>query len=356
MADEIESNTTTTAAANENPADNKLNVNIFFAIFLPCLSMAIVVGNVMIIVAFWKVPSLLDKASEYLILNLSIIDLLTGLLVLPVQSIVFIVPGYWPLGEIGCRLQAISLQTNMYAALFTLIAISTDRLLLVLKEYPVYLKMQSLPRIRIYIILIWLLAFSAAMVEQILWNPAKLLEQAAADIDFTKTCLTPPRRLRAYTLSVFLMVYFAPVIVVCILSTSFLVLLGKRLKKTSASPASGTASTALAPEPNSNEPIVPAPSVQPKSKPPSSRNRYIKPAVSLMAVVVSMAICMLPYCFYVMIINLICPTCNSPRKLFSLLLLQFCNACLDPLLYGMTHKKIRLFYHSFFARNIIRPL
>ena len=327
------------------------DVNVFFAIFIPILSSLTVIGNVMIIVAFWKLPNLREKPSELLILNLSIVDLLTGLVVLPVQSLVYIIPGYWPLGEIGCRLQAISLQTNIYASLFTLIGISTDRCLLVLKEYPVYLKMQSLNRIKITIAACWLAAFSAAMIEQILWNPAKSLDVTAALIDFRKTCLTPPRRLQGYTMTVFLVVYFGPVITVCGLSISFLYLLKRRLKKTKPSGAasSATQSTAL----DNNTPSQAQPTEQINRQP--SRSRYIKPAISLMAVVTSMAICMLPYCFYVIIIELFCQECNQPRVLFILLLLQFCNACLDPVLYGMTQKKIRQFYGICVKSNTIGP-
>ena len=333
-------------------------VNIFFAIFLPLLSLVTVIGNVMIIVAFWKLPSLHEKPSELLILNLSCVDLLTGLLVLPVQSLVYIVPGYWPLGEVGCRLQAISLQTNIYASLFTLIAISADRCLLVFKEYPVYRRMQSLVRIRITVIICWLAAFLAAMIEQVLWNPAKSLDETAALIDFNKTCLTPPRRLQPYTMTVFLAVYFGPVATVCALSTIFLYLLRRRLKKTERPEASALTRT------RTNGLDVDGHSSHSQARPSmaaaqvshqTSRNRYIKPAVSLFAVVISMAICMLPYCFYVITIELFCPKCNNPRVLFILLLLQFCNACLDPVLFGMTQKKIRHFYGSCIARNIILP-
>lgn len=344
---------TVSTTPDDDDAFQYPDVNIFFAIFIPLLSILTVVSNIMIIIAFWKLPNLREKPSELLILNLSCVDLLTGLLVLPVQSLVYIIPGYWPLGEIGCRLQAISLQTNIYASLFTLIAISTDRCLLVLKEYPVYLKMQSLRRIQVTIAVCWLAAFTAAMIEQILWNPAKSIDKTAASIDFDKTCLTPPRRLKGYTMSVFLIVYFGPVITVCGLSTAFLYLLQRRLKKTKPSAPSGTASTALEPEANAPSQAQTGESSQPNQLP--SRRRYIKPAISLIAVVCSMAICMLPYCFYVIIIELFCQTCNNPSILFILLLLQFCNACLDPLLYGMTQKKIRHFYGLRSKGNSVRP-
>ena len=81
-----------------------------------------------------------------------------------------------------------------------------------------------------------------------------------------------------------------------------------------------------------------------------TRNRYIKPAVTLTGLVLSMAICMLPYCFYVIIIELGCELCNNTDVLYALLLLQFSNSALDPIIYVFTREKVRQFYGTCFCK------
>ena len=81
-----------------------------------------------------------------------------------------------------------------------------------------------------------------------------------------------------------------------------------------------------------------------------TRNLYVKPAITLIGLVVSMAVCMLPYALYVVIIESGCQWCNSTDVLYALLLLQFCNACLDPFIYVFTRRKMRQFYTTCFCR------
>lgn len=340
-------------------SDTPFEINILYAIFIPLLSFFTIVGNLLILLAFWKVPSLRDKPSELLILNLSCIDLITGSVVLPFWAPVYITPGYWPFGEIGCLLAVIPVNITIHASLYTLLAISVDRLLLVGCEYPQYMKLQSRHRVRITIIGCWIFAMLIWILEAGLWNYAKKLDYTAANIDFSKSCLSPPRRVKTYSLTVFLSLFFTPVMTVVGLSSAFLYFLRRRLKKTKTSGMSQPASSvqprvpsiADRQAPNSQEPTSSSTQGQASS---TNKNRYIKPAVSLLILVFAMAICMLPYCFYVMIIELFCETCNSLIVIYAVFLLQFCNACLDPFLYGLTQRKIRRFYCTCLGNNRVQ--
>ena len=323
-----------------------IEINIAYAIFIPLLSLFAIVGNLLIIVAFWRLPSLREKPSELLILNLSCIDLITGSVVLPLWAPNYITPGHWPFGEIGCMLAVIPVNITIHASLYTLIAISVDRFLLVLKEYPKYLKLQSRFRVRMTIAGCWVFAMLIWVIETAMWNYAKTLDQTASNIDFTKSCLSPPRRVQEYSLSIFLTLYFTPVITVCGLSIFFLYFLHRRLKKTK---SPGTSQVSQVPSAQQANQVQTTGSTQGSA---STKNRYIKPAVSMLILVFAMAICMLPYCFYVMIIELFCETCNTLVVIYAVFLLQFCNACLDPFLYGMTQRKIRRFYCSCFKTRI----
>ncbi len=319
------------------------NPNITFAIVIPILCFSAIAGNLLIIICFWKLPSLREKPSDFLILNLSIVDLITGLVTIPLFSPLYIIRGYWPLGENGCRLLAIFLNLTVHASLTTLVAISIDRLLLVLKDYPSYLKIQSQRKIAATIAICWLFALFTVVPQQGMWDVAKVLDESAANINFDTHCLSPARRLKSYSLTFFLALYFAPVIMVCACSIWFLYLLHKRLTKVKSSRETASHSTHT----SGTRQVVPA-GTSSNTSSSSAKNRYIKPAASLLALVLAMAICMLPYCFYVLIIELICQECVDLDILYGLLLLQFCNACLDPFFYGLTQRKIRQFYCSCF--------
>ena len=200
-------------------------------VFIPILCLVIVTGNAATLLAFWKVPSLLDTPSELLILSLSCADLTTGLVVIPLFSPMYITPGSWPFGEHVCRILVFFMDVTMHASLFTLCNISLDRLLLVLKDYPHYIRIQSYTRIRVTIIICWTFSTLSGVVELSMWNAAKQLDESASLIDYDNYCLSPPRRMKSFALPFFLILYLLPVICVCGLSSFFFCFLRKRLKQ-----------------------------------------------------------------------------------------------------------------------------
>ena len=89
------------------------------------------------------------------------------------------------------------------------------------------------------------------------------------------------------------------------LSIAFLYFLHQRLKRNRQVEYLMTSTTSQAYQANEQDP--PANSFQRQP----NQSRYIKPALSLIAVVSAMAICILPYCFYVIVIELFCQRCNE---------------------------------------------
>ncbi len=363
--------------------DDSLDVDYFYAIFLPLLCFITSLGNLVTIIAFVREPSLRRRPSELLILSLSCADLGTGLIALPLYSPAFILPGHWPLGEIGCQIQVFFFDLTVHASLLTLLSISADRFCLVYLEYPKYLKVTSRRVIRALILASWIVAFLTGVLEMSLWNVAKTLDLTASLIDHSKHCLSPPRRMRAYSLTLFIVLYFTPILLMSTLSTAFLYFLYRRLVKTKRSPVQVSQPSSYSKDTDSCEMIstssLNVPNLNPKGTTSTDkqrngtsdavvinsghhgnstfknfakieeRSRYIRPAVTLFALLLAMAVCMLPYCVYVMVNDIICQTCVYDVDVFViLLLLQFCNAFFDPFLYAMTQRKIRQYYKSCF--------
>ena len=221
----------------------EVDINIGFAIFFPVLILTTTSMNIGTIVALWKLPTLRDKPSELLILNLACSDLLTGLVVLPLSSHLYITPAGWPLGEISCAILAFFIDISVHGTLFALMTISLDRFLLVYLEYPKYIKHVTRRRVYKIVAVGWVFAHFTAILEVGFWEKAKDIDETAASIDYTKYCLSPPRRVHTFSLCFFLILYLLPVMLVCGLSVAFLYQLRNRLRKYKSSCTTGTTSS-----------------------------------------------------------------------------------------------------------------
>ena len=318
------------------------DINLTFAVFLSSIIILIVLSNLATIIAFWKERTLREKPSDLMLLSLSVADLCDGFYI-TLLSPIFIM-GYWPLGELGCKLLVIGGDVFIFESLLMLTCISLDRLLLVSLHYSTYLKIQTKVTVQLTILGCWIIGMIPAVIEMIMWNVAKRLEPSAAFINFDFYCLSPPRRIETFALAFFLGFVILPVILVICLSNSFLFFLRQRLQKRAQIGNGGVSYVAEQSLQQSN-------SASQNSTPGNSeggsgrfKNRYLKPALTLGALVLAMIVCMVPYCSYVIIIEVFCPSCNDPTVLYILILLMHFNPLLDPLLYAVTQSKIRNYY------------
>ncbi len=344
-------------------------VNVGFAVFIPFLILTATVMNLGTIAAFWKVPILRENPSELLILNLAFADLLTGITVLPLVSPLYIIPNQWPLGEFGCATVVFFMNLSISGSLFALCTISVDRFLLVYMEYPDYIKMITRKRVYRIIAIGWVVALLTVVLELSLWQKAKEVDETAAIINFDVVCLSPARRVQAFALSFFLTLFMLPVLMVLSLSVAFLYHLRRRLEKirgnrptisgdkiskqteiTDTDSPSTISGTEM-----SEDKVGSTKQLSSNNREVGIRNRYIKPGMTLVGVVLAMAICMLPFCLYVIIIESGCEHCINPDLLYGLLLMQFCNACIDPFIYVLTRRRIRKFYISVFTKCKANP-
>ena len=330
-------------AVNETSKDSKIEVNWAYAVAIPMVCILTVIGNLGTMNAFRKLPELWEKPCEMLILSLSCADLMTGLLVLP-PAPQWITPGYWPFGEIHCRIIIACSNISSMASILNICAISFDRFLLVYKEYPQYMKIQSKRRIRTKIAFIWLTPLIWVVIDQSLWDFAKTSDERASRIDFTQHCDDPPVYIPVVA-GVFYTIGFVPPIVLGGISTAFFYFLHKRLTKSWELRAESQIRNRL---------TTVSSSVEPTRRPMSreQRKQYIKPAIVLSVLVSAMALCNLPWCVYEMV-KVFCPECFHGYDLevrHLCLFLISCNAMLDPFLYAMTQSKILRLYKVGFIK------
>ena len=335
--------------------------NTYNTVAMTMLSLLTVFANLGTMLAFWQDRTLRDKPSDLLILSLSFVDFLQGLIVMPM----IIAVSYLVLGELGCQMSYLLGDIGLANSLLHLLAISVDRLLLISMEYPCYLKFQSRRRVKMTIAVCWIISVSVSSLEIGLWEFGKTLDPIFEEVDFKKICLSPARQIELYKFILVFVFSLLPVVLVTFMSLVFLCLLKKRLSRSrqvassrviqseqNSSNRSGIteshpvslqadhAETCVARV--SSEVISTTNKLGTRRYSGGLKRRYIKPATTLGAFVLSMAICFSPSFFYVIFfdsMDLICVNC-----FVVLLFLAYCNPALDAILYAVTQSKIRRFY------------
>ena len=221
------------------------------------------------------------------------------------------------------------------------------------------------------ILMCYIICFLASLVELGLWNFAKRNNANARSIDYTQTCLYPPRRMKWIGLYISVCYFLTPLVLVGIFSAVFFNRLLVRIHKsrrvgimpsalsqvTSANSASNipTSSNSGSNAPNGDgstannandcqQETTTANSNASHDDNAGVRRRYIKPAVTLAALVSAMGISMLPYCIYMLVVAL--SGSFSPDVTNIMWLVLQLNPLLDPVFYAATQKGIRQYYGS----------
>ncbi|XP_022105067.1 beta-3 adrenergic receptor-like [Acanthaster planci] len=370
-------NSTSELADNraQEDAEGGLAVFVVQCVSLSFAAFVAVFGNGATIVAFICDSGLRDKPSNLLILALSCSDLCVGFVITSITLSTFFVS--WTLGELGCRFVISVGDLIVPLGPLLVAAICLDRYLLISRDYPRYLAIQTRRRVRLTIALCWLLTAVLCTTENILWDVAPV-----DDTDFTRACTSPSKsnlQFQQFSNIVYALIPFS-FVTGC--SVRFLVLLRRKLKghrrvgprTVSAQVRWAQATTPRQPSTEflsptslseSNEPstctahredngvtrLIP-PVYSPDTDSPSQllRSRYVRPIITVICLVAALAVCYMPYCIYFLFVVTLCPSCNSPNLFTTFHLLRLFNSCLDPILYAATQRRIRTFYGKQFRR------
>ena len=320
--------------SNLDGNDEILHINVFFAILVVMFSLTTCLANSGIIIAFWKNQRLKEKPSDLLMLALSILDFFQGLILFPLHAAVFVF-NRWIFGESICRCYIAMAYTSVTAGLLIVSVVSLDRLLLVTMQYPHYVKYQSKQRILFSIACCLAVSLVPSVVDLAVWDFAKSSNSIAAGIDYDYICLSPSRWVPQISLAFLFVFLLIPVVLVAALSAGFIRALHKRLnKKRRVGITDEDSST-----PNSGPMTL-------EQRTTRTKNRYVKPAVTLGALVIAMTVSVCPYLSYVVIVGLLCQTCLDPSLVYQLSILLYSKPLFDAVLYSVTESKMRQFYKS----------
>ncbi len=323
---------------------NDKTTEIFTTVTLVLLCIVIpltIVGNLSTIIAFAKVRSLREKPSDLLILALSCADLGIGFalaMLFPVTAI-----GYWPWGERGCQFYVFFANIFVFSGVIITACISLDRYLLISRDYPKYVQIQTKKNVIVTILIVYGYATLVGVIEMALWNTISVpIPGGKKNFNYARECRSPPKHNFMYAVIMFMVNMFLPMIIVEFLSLTFVFLLRRKLKKRAQVGDMSenrsfqlTASSTRGTNSNVGQNVA-----------KNTRSRYTKAAITLGALVIALNFCMPPFVLYILTVSFFCPECSNGLVRDMLSNLIFFNSCLNPLLYAATMGKIRRFYKN----------
>lgn len=131
------------------------------------MSLTTIIGNVLVITAF-IIEKSLRKYSNYFILNLSIADLLIGILIPPYAPFLLFQRN-WRLGKTACTVWLVLDYVVGSASVLCIVVISLDRYLLVSRGLD-YVAKQKVYRAILIMITVWVIAFLNYAPAIIFWE------------------------------------------------------------------------------------------------------------------------------------------------------------------------------------------
>ena len=195
-------------------------VTAIIAVVATIMSAITICGNILVITAF-IIDKNLRKYSNYFILNLSIADLLIGLLIPPYAPFL-IYNRVWKLGKVACTTWLVLDYVVGSASVLCIVVISLDRFLLVSKGLS-YLNEQKISKAIYIMITVWMIAF-------INYAPAIIFWELIWGVNSTKEgeCQVAFHNHLFYLTATACVEFFVPLISICALNLAVYLNIRKR--------------------------------------------------------------------------------------------------------------------------------
>ncbi|XP_033631806.1 histamine H3 receptor-like [Asterias rubens] len=383
--------------SHERPATSVEHVLVICLIYGPIV-LVTVAGNVIVIVAFVCDPAIRCRVSNLYILNLSVADLVIGLVCMGV-NFVWLLTGVWPLGMIPCLIYLVVDFVSSYMSVLAVVLISLDRYRLVTLKLR-YLYVQTRRRALVSISCCWCfcLVFYPGLI--IGWSPVT----GERNVDYNVNCDVEFYGNTYLNVMLILFEFVIPFTVLIYLNGKLYIVIRRRAmgfvwthgpEKTVQTVSTGAIELSIWRGSHSNGPRLglldnlvqgsvdltlvsvgrcAAPTVNEATVPEKAvstcrekrhneggesttfhsrpnKNEYLrhrKAAVTLSLIVGVYALCWLPFCVKNIIVTFCGPIDRYAAEVLDNLL--WCNSTINPLLYALLSPRYRRFFVSVFRR------
>lgn len=190
-----------------------------------------IVGNFFVILAYILDPHVRANEGNLLILNLAVTDFMVGVFSLTF-NLSWLVRGFWPHGEIICKLWLVLDYTVCWVSQITMVLISWDRYCLVSMglKYKTY---QTKKRVGLILVFVWTIMLILLSLLAFAWSPIT----GQANIDYDRVCIMEFIVLRYAPLAINLIPYAIMLVCIVTLNTSVYINIYQRSKVRQCGPA-----------------------------------------------------------------------------------------------------------------------
>ena len=352
----------------DNYVAHTLTWYIIVGTILVSLFMVTIIGNLFVMVAFYRDRRINSKIANWYIVNLSVADFIVGLISLPLTFCWMIHPWeYWPFGEIICKIYLFIDYVATLVPALTIICISLDRYWLLTKKLD-YPKVATKKKAAVFIVSIWTLCISVYGVLTFAWIPITGFEEV---IEYEWNCELEATYNFECQVVIIVLFFFGPLVTIMYLnyivyrnirdrSTGFVQskptsVETKKEQSTSVDAKNETDGSNTAPRKDSSDISMVSLKVQnSKSNVKSNRtakangtdtkqkefNRHRKAAITLAVLVGVFIVCWLP--FYLMVLlGTLCDYCVPDLAWTIASYLLWSNSTINPFLYAAMNPNFR---------------
>jgi hypothetical protein len=197
-------------------------LTVIFGILSGLMSLTTIIGNILVITAF-IIDKNLRSYSNYFILNLSIADLLIGLLIPPYAPFL-LANRKWVLGRVACTVWLVLDYVVGSASVLCIVVISLDRYLLVSGGLS-YVSKQKVSRAICMMATVWIIAFINYAPAIVFWELISGKSTVAED-----DCQVQFHDNLPYLTATACVEFFVPLISICVLNLAVYLNIRKRSK------------------------------------------------------------------------------------------------------------------------------